>query len=236
MPAKCVPVRQTNYSQLEMTRAFIKAWIEIFDQLPEKRQIAIIWAQNTLETGHTKNMFNNNIGNIKYIPSPGDTEDIEYTMLAKTWEIINGKREDFNPPHPQTWFRSFETLSDGIIHHINFLRNKRYKNVWKAIDAGDPALFAKLLKQQGYYTASEESYRKVITSLFNDYMKNPNFENIIKEFNSEITLPEITLIKEEEAPTLPQQDLTLPPEVVAPTNQGLFSSIISFIKKIFSKT
>jgi flagellar protein FlgJ len=91
-------------------------------------------------------------------------------MLKNVWEIIGGKKVIFQPPHQATWFRAFPTLADGVAHHLDFLRNHRYKASWSAVDAGNPAAFAHLLKVAGYYTAPEADYIKLMNVYFNKFM------------------------------------------------------------------
>ncbi len=171
MPAKLVPTVRTTYTVPQLVLAFVEAWNRMYKQVPKKESIGVIYAQNALETGSTSSMWNNNIGNVKYLANAIDTEATEYCMLANTWEIINGKKVTFQPPSPVTWFRSFRTLADGVVYHFNFLRNKRYQSSWVAVEKGDPALFAHLLKLKGYYTAAEADYVKLMMYHYNQFMK-----------------------------------------------------------------
>lgn len=186
MPAKLVPTVRTQYNQYELTRAFIEGWKELYGNFPEKKQVAVIWAQNALETGMSASMWCNNIGNVKYVAQASDDESIQYCMLGNTWEIINGKKVIFQPPHPATWFRAFATLREGVLHHFGFLKNKRYKIAWPAVEAGDPAQFAHLLRVQGYYTAPEADYVKAEMAYFNKFMKADYFEKSMAEINKPI--------------------------------------------------
>ena len=180
MPAKLVETTRTTYNTTQITKAFTEAWYKLYKQVPKKESIAVIFAQNALETGLTKSMWNNNIGNVKYVANASDTEAIQYCMLANTWEMVNGKKVIFQPPHPATWFRSFPTLTDGVVYHFNFLKNNRYKDSWIAVEKGDPALFAHLLKVKGYYTAAESEYVKLMNYYYNKFMSSKDFESAVK--------------------------------------------------------
>lgn len=180
MPAKLVPTVRTTYTSAQVVKAFVEAWKRLYNQIPKKESIGVIYAQNALETGLTKAMWNNNIGNVKYLAKPSDTESIEYCMLANVWEIVKGKKVTFQPPHPATWFRSFKSLADGVEYHFKFLKNNRYKDSWAAVEKGDPASFAHLLKLKGYYTASEADYIKLMKYHFNLFMRSKDFENAVK--------------------------------------------------------
>ena len=81
-------------------------------------------------------------------------------------------------------------MEEGVIHHMELLRNKRYKIAWKAVEQGDSALFARLLKQQGYYTAPVEDYVKLINYHFNKFMKLNTFEQALAAVKRELTPPD----------------------------------------------
>lgn len=198
------PVRTpiTNALFADAVRA---AWPEA-----SREAIGVLWAQYALETGRGKACWNNNIGNVKATPGDG----LNYTMLPNTWEIINGKRETFQPPHPQTWFRSYETLAEGMVSHIAFLR-RRYAAAWAHVEAGQPDAFARALKARGYFTGDVDVYARSLVSLLAEWLRDPTTKG-----------PVDTLLPPSEgAPTLPE----LPdppdtlPELVGPhgTAEGL---------------
>jgi hypothetical protein len=195
MAAKLVNMNKTTCTQSEMIEGFVKGWIKAFGTKPEKKSIGVLFSQNALETGSTKSMWNFNVGNVKFVPSanPADDDDKSYFMLSNTWEIIGGKKIIFQPPHRATWFRSFDSLEEGIADHLNFLKNTRYKKSWAAVEAGDPDQFARLLKSQGYYTAPVEDYAKAMGYFFKKYMLDTTFENVISKIENTTTIPEIKI-------------------------------------------
>lgn len=212
MPAKLVPTVRTTYTRSQMIKAFVQAWKELYGVVPKKESIGVIWAQNALETGLTKAMWNNNVGNVKYIANNNDTESIQYCMLANVWEIVNGKKVTFQPPSPATWFRSFEDLKKGVVYHFNFLKNNRYKDSWKAIEKGDPALFAHLLKLKGYYTAPESDYVKAMKYYYNQYMASRDWENAL--VGIDLTVPVVLPPTPTPAPVEPTPVVPEPPPIV----------------------
>lgn len=175
-----VPTVQTTYSQLELCKGLIKVWYSEFNTVPSKASVGVILAQNAIETGG-KYFWNNNLGNVK-VGQDDPNNIIDYCMLRNVWEIENGKKVVYQPPARQTWFRSFPTLEDGIKFHLQLLRNNRYKVAWPAVESGDVALFARLLRQQGYYTASEKDYINGMMVHFNSYKTSGNYERAIAEF------------------------------------------------------
>lgn len=175
--ARLVPTVRTSYTGLELIRGFINGWVLAFNEIPKKETIAVLYAQNALETGGTVYMWNNNIGNVKYVPKPNDTGD--YMMLNNVWEIVNGQKIIFQPPHQATWFRSYPTLGDGVAHHYDFLKNHRYAKAWTAVVAGNPAEFSHLLRLAGYYTAPEADYTRNMNAYFTKFMKGNLYEQVL---------------------------------------------------------
>ena len=170
MPARLVPTVQTKYTLNQLIKGLVDGWYKKFGVIPEKKQIAVLYAQNALETGGTVSMWNNNIGNVKFVPSKNQDYDtgIDYMMLANTWEMINGKKVIFPPEHPASYFRHYNKLSDAMIDYLQFVSSKNYEEAFKALKTGDPAAYTKALKRAKYYTAPEEEYTKAVVSIFND--------------------------------------------------------------------
>lgn len=181
MTAKLVPTVRTTYTMQQLIQGFVLGWQKQFGEIPKKESVGVLYAQDALETGSTVAMWNNNIGNVKYVPSanPAVDEGKEYMMLANVWEIVNGHKVIFQPPSQATWFRAFESLADGIAFHLDFLKNHRYKAAWSAVESGDPAGFAHLLRLAGYYTAPEADYVRLMNTYFNKYMKDQTYEQVV---------------------------------------------------------
>jgi hypothetical protein len=181
MAAELVPTTRTTCTLNDLIAGLTQGWLKQFGELPKKECIGVLYAQNALETGGTVSMWNYNIGNVKFVPSknPDDDNGKQYMMLSNVWEMINGKKVIFQPPSQATWFRAFPTLGDGIAHHLDFLKNHRYKASWSAVESGNPAAFAHLLRQAGYYTASEADYTRLMNNYFNKFMKDQTFETVV---------------------------------------------------------
>jgi hypothetical protein len=187
MTAKLVDLVKTPHTIQEVIQSLITAWYKEYNTYPSKENIGVLFSQWSLETGQGKACYNNNFFNVKYISKNPDldSDDIQYFMLPNTWEINgNGQKVIYQPPHPQTWFRSFNSLDEGVTHHFNLLKNKRYKEAWTAVESGNPAAFSHLLKLKGYYTASESDYTKGLNFFFNKFMKDNTFDNIIAQLTT----------------------------------------------------
>lgn len=226
MPAQLVPTVKTFYEIPDMIKGFVEGWKKQFGEFPQKKSIAIIYAQWAIETGQGKSCWNNNIGNVKYSPSKISSNDdhIKYMMLSNVWEIINGKKIIYNPPHKATWFRSFDSLSDGVAFHLDVLKNKRYKSAWSAIEMGSPVDFAHLLKVANYYTAPESDYVRAIALYFNKFMKDDTFEKVI----ASLVAPEPTTIIEHVETIDPKTDPT-------PAQVSFWKSTVQLFSNVFTK-
>jgi hypothetical protein len=112
-------------------------------------------------------MHRYNFGNVKA------SDSYEYLFTSfRCNEVIGGRLEWFDPPHPQTNFRAFMDLETGVMDYLRFLSGRpRYSSSWHAASSGDPALFVHALRNAGYFTADEAPYRRAVQSLFVEYMR-----------------------------------------------------------------
>jgi len=237
--AQLVPTVRTSYTKFEIIKGFIQGWQKQFGTMPRKKSIAVLWSQNALETGSTTSMWNNNIGNVKYIQNTNvlENENIQYMMLSNVWEILEGKKVIFQPPHKATWFRSFPTLADGVSFHLDFLKNKRYKKAWVAVEAGSPIDFAHLLKLSNYYTASEIDYAKALASYFNNFMKDDTFEKVMESLVIAEKESVLTVEKEIPAVVVHATDESKNDQIQTTDNSGcnILQKLLGGIPWIFKK-
>lgn len=220
---KLVDTIQTSYTQKELCKAVVEAWKELFENIPIKASVGIVLSQHSIECGD-KYFWNNNWGNAKVgVDDPNKT--IEYIMLKNTWEIENGKKVVYQPPSRQTWFRSFPTLKDGVKFHLQLLKTGRYASSWAAIEAGDVAMFANLLKQHGYFTAPVQNYINGMNRFFLPFMRSLDYENTLDQINTAPPLEPWVEINPEPGPT---EDLTILPEPSPPlviNNENVFDKV-----------
>lgn len=159
---------RTEVSESQMAQAIIEAWNDLFHETPSKQQVSMVLAQNALETGSRKSMWNYNIGNI----TTDGKGSYDYFDDLKTNEQVS----------PGVWkkmnlkYRAYPSLKAGVIDYLRLLSSKKYGSAWQHIKNPDPVSFSKALKQQGYYTANEEPYTKTLTSLFGKFNKSNAYE------------------------------------------------------------
>lgn len=252
MTAKLVPTVRTTYTMQQLIQGFVLGWQKQFGVIPSKESVGVLYAQDTLETGSTVAMWNNNVGNVKYVPSANAADDVgkEYMMLANVWEIVNGQKVIFQPPSQATWFRAFETLADGIAFHLDFLKNHRYKAAWSAVESGNPAAFSHLLRLAGYYTAPEADYTRLMNTFFNKYMKDPTYDNVVAKLTApatpvltpivpvtsvvvvappDVAMPTVTVIPSPALPTVPVVPVVVPAVVPAVKTKSMIQTFLDFI-------
>ena len=156
-----VEKRKTPVSDSEMSDALVYAWKELFKTTPTQEQIALVMAQNSLETGARKSMWNYNVGNL----TTTENSSYKYFDTLKTKEQIE----------PGKWvesylkYRAYDSLKEGALDYLKFISGKRYANAWQHILNPNPQAFSKELKRSKYYTANESEYTKGITSLYEKY-------------------------------------------------------------------
>lgn len=152
---------RTNISADQMANAIINGWKELFGVTPSKQQVAIVLAQNALETGHRKSMWNYNVGNLttdgKGSYDYFDDLTTDEQIKPGTWKKMNLK------------YRAYPSLEAGVKDYLKFISGKKYSNAWKHILDPDPAAFSKALKSSGYYTANEAAYTKTLSKLYDQY-------------------------------------------------------------------
>lgn len=164
----------------DLVKALALEWRNLYGELIPKKSAAIIYSQFMTETSN-KNIFNNNLGNVKAVDIPN--EIVEYMSLSGVWEIINNVRIELLSDNPGAWFRSFSTLDKGVSFYIGFLQT-HYGPAWQALENGDPVSFVHMLKTHGYFTAPEADYLKLVQYEFNIFMNGSSYDQAITEIQA----------------------------------------------------
>jgi len=177
MPNNRVQVIKTTVSDEELATAIINVADKEFGENLNKNQVNLILAQNAHETNYRKNMYNYNVGNIKYT---GNKDKYDFIVL-NTKEYIN----DTSSVKVDAKFRAYESLEEGVKDYLNLIRRK--PSVWKAISSGDPDQFAHALKMTGYYTAPEKDYGRSLKMIYDNYGKKNNDLAMVTNIQSKKT-------------------------------------------------
>src|SRR5271157_4687798 len=148
---------KTDISEPQMTQAVIAAWTSMFGTPPGKEQVAMVIAQNNLETGHRKAMWNYNVGNLT---TDGKGAFDYFDDLETDEQTTPGHWQ-----HMKLKYRAYPSLEEGTKDYLRLLSGKHYSEAWKHIMNPDPVAYSKALKAAGYYTANEPAYTKAMASL-----------------------------------------------------------------------
>jgi hypothetical protein len=146
------PPVQTHCTPAELYRALGDAWRPLCGTEPTRGGILVLLAHWALETGFGHSCWCYNLGNVKHVA--GDGRDF-YQIRCN--ELVNGNAVWYDPPHPATSFRAFDSLASGVVDYLTILRGQ-FGFAWPAVEAGDAADFCHRLKLRGYYTADESTY------------------------------------------------------------------------------
>jgi hypothetical protein len=190
MSEELVPTKKTPVTMQGYARGLARAWRLLFGAYPTKGQAGVLWAQYGVETGAGPWCWNFNIGNEKHVAGDG----FDYVMLVNVKEIVSGVAKYFQPPHPATWFRAFDSLDASMVDHLKFLHGKRYAAAWEGVELENCGIFARLLKAGGYFTADANDYAAGMRAHFDRWMKATAFEDALLELVGEQereTVPEV---------------------------------------------
>lgn len=167
------PVKQTPYTFQEFHDAMKSAYYTNFGYDCPDVMIKLCFSQSIVETGYYnyslkqggKSCFNYNVGNIKYTQGAVNGCSTGYHMLSNVWEIIDGKKVIFNPPHIQTHFRAYDSLLEGVTDYQILLSNRTL--VWKVLhDSQEPLDYVNALYAAHYFTADPRSYLYILNSVY----------------------------------------------------------------------
>jgi len=159
---------RTPVSEPQMMQAVIEVWRELFGFEPTKEQVSLVLAQNSLETGNRKSMWNYNVGNIT---TDGKGQFDYFDDLQTDEQVKPGVWEKKNLK-----YRAYPSLQEGVKDYLRFLSGKKYQGAFQHILQPNPTAFSKALKQSGYYTANEAPYTSAISRLFKQISGGDSFE------------------------------------------------------------
>lgn len=161
MNATLVPDKLTPLTIDELVTGMAAGYVRTMGGEPAPVTLAILVAQACLETGNGNSIHCYNLGNVK---RAADWDGLYCQFRCN--EIINGKVEWFDPPHPQTSFRAFSTAAEGCAEFVAFLATReRYAKAWHEAVHGDADTFVRELAKAGYFTAHVDSYAKAVVAI-----------------------------------------------------------------------
>jgi hypothetical protein len=152
-PAHEVEVSRTPVTRADMRASIARAYEKVKGHVASEATLDILTAQASLETANGSKMNNFNFAGIKGHGPSG------LTAKYQTFEFIDGKRVDM-----VDGFRAYQSLDEGAVDYVNVL-GARFGKALSRAELGDVSGFAHELKQSGYYTASEDSYRNALEGI-----------------------------------------------------------------------
>lgn len=218
MTHRMVPTISTPADLSSAVHAFFDAWPLVTTEPRTAESVAIAVAHCALECGNfgidahgrssnPPTLYNNNVGNTR----PASNEDCDVCQYPCS-EIIKGHVVRYRPPQPESTFRSFPTLIEGVRKQLEFLahwdpaHDPHYAAAWRACLAGNVAAFVHELRAGGYFTANEEIYLRGVTSIY------------------ERILPIVKSVFEIDVPVITDADREHVAQMVAMTLDGVRSS------------
>lgn len=171
-----VPRKNTPVDVGQMVSSLIKSWHSLLGRDPTKEQIAMILAQNSLETNHRKAMFNFNVGNLMHMGS--DSHDYFENQDSYGGKPFTAK------------FRSYSSLDEGVLDYLKLLYGG-YPQAFSAAKSGDPKEYARALianPQKQYYDPHvQKQYVAGMSNLYDQYLKSPEVSSV-KSKSSRVAL------------------------------------------------
>jgi len=186
---------RTPIKPIDLLYALGFAWVNLFNEQPKKESLVLLLAHNSLETGvGAPSCHNFNLTNIKSIDGDGRNYvfykcnelvklDMARQFVTNAFKdggaaYISGVRSDgfawvnFEPKSKYCRFRAFDTLEEGVIDYLMFIKNRYIKDpsVWQALIDGNPYKFCERLRANGFFTADLSVYAGSVTRLYNQFL------------------------------------------------------------------
>ena len=180
--------KRTPVTPEQVFLSFAAAWQMLAGAPPTREVLHIIHAQSALETGHWKSLWNYNLGGSKKHGTcdwthfttterfPHATAD-KYLASSKPGAEVALVKEDgthktlrFHGKQSMNCFASWEDLDSASRDHIALLF-RRFPEAIERAKAGDVDGYVGALKKKGYFTASEDEYKKAVGSIAKRYTR-----------------------------------------------------------------
>lgn len=179
-----VPPTRTKISPA----AFCAALVTRFDSkgiAASDHALTTLVAMSAHETAEWRSCWNYNLGNVKAAPAWAG----QYTCLTNVWERLNGVLRWFSPRgetdgkggpligpeypvppgHPQTRFRAYPTLSEGITGFVDKMCGQFRPSLNVLLEGGTVDDFVAALKKQRYFTGDLDGYQAAVRKFYDKF-------------------------------------------------------------------
>ncbi len=151
--ARTVAPEHTPLGGDEAASAISTAYESVTGRAPTAKQLSLLVAQWSLETGGGRAMMNFNFGGIKGQGPSG---------LSTSYTTKEGYGASERTLVDR--FRAYGSATEGATDYLRTL-SVRFPKAFEAVRSGDAAGFAHALKREGYYTGSEADYTRAVASM-----------------------------------------------------------------------
>jgi len=173
MQAQLIAKVRTPLSMFDVCTAFSFAYTDLEGMLPRAECLAALVGQSGHETAGWRSLYCYAFGNAKATKSHSG-----HYFQMRCWEIENGKKVWYDPPHHQTNFQGFLDAPSGAKALFGLLR-RRYPQAWAAAQRGDIITMCDRLKFErapmmyftgdlGYYIRGTKLYAQQAAALIVD--------------------------------------------------------------------
>lgn len=191
MKGAYVPARRTPVTP-SMLREALRAQLVARGVQASEHALTGLVAMSAHETGRWASCWNYNLGNVK----AGETWEGMYTCLDNVWEILGGVKRWFSPRgetvgkggplkgaehpfppgHPQTRFRAYASLADGVDGWVNKMLTTYRRSTAVLLSGGSTDAFLASLKSHRYFTGDLVAYQKSVRSYYREFSARPSYD------------------------------------------------------------
>jgi flagellum-specific peptidoglycan hydrolase FlgJ len=182
------PCKPTPVTPEQVFLSLATAWQMLAGEPPKRDVLHIIHAQSALETGHWKYVMNYNLGGAKrhgqcdwtyfvtterfkdatadqYLASSKPGAEVAVVKVEAGYKTLR-----FHGKQQMNCFASWEDLDSAAKEHLALLF-KRFPSAIEKAKAGDVDGYVSELKRKGYFTASEDEYKRAVGSIARRYTR-----------------------------------------------------------------
>lgn len=145
----------------------------------------VLVAMSAHETAEWRSCWNFNLGNVKASAAYSGA----YTCLTNVWERLEGKLRWFSPRgetdgkggpligpeypcppgHPQTRFRAYASLPEGVTGFVDKMTGKYRPSLDVLLTGGSVDEFVAALKKQKYFTGNLVGYQAAVRKFYEQF-------------------------------------------------------------------
>jgi hypothetical protein len=151
-----LPARKTPLTPDEAAKALAEGYKKFTGKWPTPVTLGLLIAQSAFETGNWKSIWGYNFGNAK--ATSADT----HVQFLRCWEVKDGQKIWYDPPHPVCKFAAYLNPADGAAAYMKLLAKRPHW--WTGLHSGTVQGFVNgLTTRPAYFTADPGEYARGMT-------------------------------------------------------------------------